>query len=175
MAKKAKKLDPLSLPIATALSFACFFAGDLEQAKHVAEKILELNDRYAFAYESLGFVCEAQGKLEHAVRQYEKAADYSGRWPAILGYLGYAYALSGNLTMARQVEHELEQKPEYVPSFEVAAIRLGLGDEEGCMRSLARAYGERSHRLLLLKNDARFERLSANADFRSLLSRVFKR
>jgi DNA-binding winged helix-turn-helix (wHTH) protein/Flp pilus assembly protein TadD len=173
MAERAKRLNPLSLPMNTALSFAAFFAGDFERAVSMANHILELDDRFPFAHEALGLVSEAKGNWEEAVRHYEAAADLSGRWPTILGYLGYAHASTGNATAARSLLRELEQNSSYKPSFELAAIHLGLGDAETCLRNLDKAYEERSPRVLLLKEDRRFRSLESNPAFTQLISEIF--
>jgi DNA-binding winged helix-turn-helix (wHTH) protein/Flp pilus assembly protein TadD len=173
MAERAKRLNPLSLPMNTALSFAAFFAGDFDRAVTMANHILELDDRFPFAHEALGLVSEAKGNWDDAVRHYEAAADLSGRWPTILGYLGYAHASTGNATAARSLLRELEQNSSYKPSFELAAIHLGLGDAETCLRNLNKAYEERSPRVLLLKEDRRFRSLKSNPAFTQLISEIF--
>jgi DNA-binding winged helix-turn-helix (wHTH) protein len=174
MAERAKRLNPLSLPMNTALSFAAFFAGNFERAVMTANHILELNDRFPFAHEALGLVSEARGNWEDAVRHYEAASDLSGRWPTILGYLGYAYTRTGKETAARSLLSELEQNPIYTPSFELAVIHLGLGEGEACLRNLNKAYKERSPRVLLLKEDHRFRSLGSNPAFTELISRIFR-
>ena len=173
MAERAKRLNPLSLPMNTALSFAAFFAGDFDRAAATANHILELDDRFPFAHEALGLVTEAKGNWEEAIRHYEAAADLSGRWPTVLGYLGYAYACIGNATAARCLLSELEQNSSYTPSFELAVINLGLGDTETCLRNLEKAYEERSPRVLLLKEDRRFRALESNPAFMELISKIF--
>ncbi len=173
MAERAKRLNPLSLPMNTALSFAAFFAGDFDRAVTTANHILELDDRFPFAHEALGLVSEAKGNWHDAVRHYEAAADLSGRWPTILGYLGYAYARIGNATAARCLLSELEQNPSYTPSFELAVIHLGLGDAETSLLDLNNAYNERSPRVLLLKGDRRFKPLGSSVVFMDLISKIF--
>jgi DNA-binding winged helix-turn-helix (wHTH) protein len=173
MAERAKRLNPLSLPMNTALSFAAFFAGDFDRAVTMANHILELDDRFPFAHEALGLVSEAKGDWDDAIRHYEAAANLSGRWPTILGYLGYAHARTGNTTAARCLLNELEQNSSYTPSFELAVIHLGLGEAEASLRYLDMSYKERSPRVLLLKGDRRFRSLESDPVFTELISKIF--
>ena len=60
----------------------------------------------------------------------------------------------------------------YVPATSLAALRNALGDSEGALDLLERAYEERDIRLTFLKVDARWSNLHAQPRFQALAQRM---
>ena len=88
---------------------------------------------------------------------------------------GYLYGAWGKPQEARGVLEEFEalrKSGRFVTSYGVALIYAALGDKEQAFAWLDRAYDERSHWLVWLRLDPRWERLRSDARFRRLLLRV---
>ena len=60
----------------------------------------------------------------------------------------------------------------YVPATSLAALRNALGDSEGALDLLERAYAERDVRLAFLKVDARWNNLRTQPRFQALEQRM---
>ena len=92
----------------------------------------------------------------------------------MVGALGHAYAVSGQRDRAQKVLVELKQlmKRRYVAPFEVAVIYVGLGDKDQTFEWLERAYQDRSHWLIWLKIDPRFDSLRSDPRYQDLLRRM---
>ena len=92
----------------------------------------------------------------------------------MLALLGHAYAVSGKRAEAEQVLNDLQQlqSQRYVSPYTVAAIYVGLGDQEQAFKWLDTAAEERDLWLMNLKVDPVFAKLRQNRRFTDLLARI---
>jgi hypothetical protein len=88
--------------------------------------------------------------------------------------LATAYAMSGKRAEAEEGLAEVEKlsQQRYVSPYHVAMIYAALGDKEQALAFLARAYGERSRRLVFLKVNPVWDSLRSDLRFRDLVRRV---
>jgi TolB-like protein/Flp pilus assembly protein TadD len=168
---RAAELDPLSLVIQTNLGNAYLHNGQLDHAISHFRKVIEMDQSFYFARWSYGFALELQGKIPEAIAQYETTAAMTDD-PAVRGYLGHAYAVSGRKADAEKILGELEEsrRKHYVPVYNMAVIRLGLGDRDGAFRDLEQGFREHDGNDLLpiridpllapLRDDPRFVALA---------------
>jgi serine/threonine-protein kinase len=91
-----------------------------------------------------------------------------------LAALGHGYALSGRRAEALKIISELQQraKNEFVPSFSIATIYIGLGMKEEALQYLAKAYHEGSYYMIHLKVDPLLDNLRADPRFADIVRRV---
>jgi hypothetical protein len=88
---------------------------------------------------------------------------------------GYLYAKSGRPEEAKTVLaefDELRRQGRYASSYAVAVIYAGLGDRDRAFSYLDAAYRERSHWLVWLKRDPRWNDVRSDARFQDLVRKV---
>ena len=66
----------------------------------------------------------------------------------------------------------LAKQNRYESSYAVAIVYVGLGDRPETFQELERAYAERSHWLVWLKLDPRWDSVRADPRFKDLVRRV---
>jgi tetratricopeptide (TPR) repeat protein len=89
--------------------------------------------------------------------------------------LGDLYARSGRREAAKAVLAEfddLARQGRYPSAYAVAVIHAGLGDREQALSYLETALRERSHWLVWLKRDPRWNDIRSDARFMDIVRRV---
>jgi hypothetical protein len=89
--------------------------------------------------------------------------------------LGYLYGKSGRMSEARAILKEFEdlaRGDRYASAYAVAAVYAGLGDTERAFAFLDAAYRERSHWLMWLKRDPRWNDMRGDVRFQSLVKKI---
>jgi TolB-like protein/DNA-binding winged helix-turn-helix (wHTH) protein len=121
-----------------------------------------------------GWALEQQGKYPEAIDWFKKAMVSSGQVSHCRSALGHAYGISGDKAHARQVLDELRTMAtrQYVPSYDIALVYLGLGDKEEAYRWLEKAFDERSAWMVYLNMDSRLDRLRSEPRFKELVRKV---
>ncbi|KQY54982.1 winged helix-turn-helix domain-containing protein [Lysobacter sp. Root494] len=174
-ARQAMALDPLSPLINTLGSSFIAAAGQVEEARQALEKAFEVEPDFWVAL--LG---RAIGKLQHkdskgAIADLERARVLSENSSQILAVLGMAYARAGDRAAAEQILRDMEDlraRSGYMPGTSLAKVALALGDTEGAMDLLERAYEDRDIRLTFLQVDTAWEKLRSHPGFQALMERM---
>jgi hypothetical protein len=106
--------------------------------------------------------------------EFEKARQIENSIPEVLAALGRGYALSGRKAEALKIVRELQEraKQEFVPSYSIATIYLGLGMKEEGLRHIEKSYDEGSFYMIHLKVDPLLDSLRSEPRFVSVLKRV---
>jgi hypothetical protein len=89
--------------------------------------------------------------------------------------LGYLYAKSGRRREAEGILQEfsdLKRKGRYASSYAIAVVYAGLGDTERVFEHLDAAFRERSHWLVWLKRDPRWNEVRGDQRFIQLVKKV---
>jgi hypothetical protein len=89
--------------------------------------------------------------------------------------VGFLYGQSGRTKEAQAVLAEfddLARQGRYASTYAIAVVHAGLGDRDGALAALDAAYRERSHWLLWLKRDPRWDALRADPRFQALVRKV---
>jgi hypothetical protein len=91
-----------------------------------------------------------------------------------LGSYGHLCAISGRRDEASSLLRELKDpaKRDYVPSFAIALIHLGLDETDEMFDWLERALDDRFFLMLYLGVDARFDAVRDDPRFDSLMQRI---
>lgn len=140
--KRAVELDPLSLINNADFGWVYFNARRYDEAIAQLRKTLEIDPRFYLARYYLGEALQMKGQLVAAVAEYRAAVELNDD-PLPLALLGQAYARAGQRDEANQILVRLteEAKSRYVSQYSFALVLLGLGDKEGAIAALERAYG----------------------------------
>lgn len=92
-----------------------------------------------------------------------------------MAVLGYLYAKTHRAAEAKAILAEfdaLTRSGRYASSYAIAVVYAGLGDRERALSALEAAYRERSHWLVWLKRDPRWDEIREQPRFRDLVRRV---
>ena len=93
--------------------------------------------------------------------------------PTLAG-LGSMYALKGRRADALAILHRLDSlsRSQYVTPFAVAAVHAALGQPDSAFAWLDRAVRDRSHWLVWLNRDPRWQPLRGDPRYAALVRRV---
>jgi TolB-like protein/DNA-binding winged helix-turn-helix (wHTH) protein/tetratricopeptide (TPR) repeat protein len=172
--KRAEELDPLSRAIGTTHGYVLYLARENDAAIGQLRKTLELDANFAVAHMYLGRAYAQQKMFADAIEEFQKADDLSGGEPYFRAWLGYGYAVSGRAVEARKVLNELKKLPKskYVPSYDIAAIWMGLGDKGQAIEWLERAYEDHASYFPAVKVEPVFDGLHSDSHFQDLVRRI---
>jgi eukaryotic-like serine/threonine-protein kinase len=170
----AKKLDPLSVPINTDQAYMLYYYGKAEEALKAVRTALEMDPKFPLGYFWLGRIYTSQGRYAEAEAALQKIGPLR-TWTPAMATLGYLYAKSGRRKEAEGVLGEfaaLAREGRYPSSYAIAVIYAGLGEDDEVFRRLDNAYRERSHWLVWLKRDPRWDGVRADPRFAKLVRKV---
>ncbi len=170
-ARRARELDPLSIPINVGLGRLYHRAGQYENAIEEYRKALELDPDAVYAQWALGVAYVQTGMYEEAIATFlkRKVPTAGSNWA-----LGYAYGVSGKRGEARKVLNSLLQRRNqgHVPPTMIAIVHVGLGEKDKAFEWLEKAYEERDDWLTSLKVEPWLDPLRSDLRFHSLLHRM---
>jgi tetratricopeptide (TPR) repeat protein len=135
---------------------------------------MEMNPKFALGYFWLGRIYTSEGRYEEAETAFQKIGPLR-TWTPAMSARGYLYAKSGRPEDARNVLagfDDLQRQGRYASSFAIAVIYAGLGDRERVFSYLDAAYRERSHWLVWLKRDPRWNDVRSDARFQDLVRKI---
>ena len=172
---RAEELDPLSLTVNTHVGRVNYLGRRYDRAIEAFRKVVDLDPGFARTYMRLGMVYAAQGDFSSAIRQFQEARRLNVPDSALLdGLLGYAEGFSGNKVQARNILEKLAERSrhEYVPSFGMALVCVGLGDRDGVFQWLERAYEDHSTYMVYMKTDPLLDPVRSDPRFTQLLHKL---
>jgi DNA-binding SARP family transcriptional activator len=172
--RRAHELEPLSLNINTDFGLLPYLMRQYDRAIDEYREALELDQNFVYTHWKLGLAYEQKAMYEEAVEEFQRAIALSGGSAQALVLLGHTYAASGRRREALKVLDELGEltKRRYFSPYRVAAIHLGLGEQERAFEWLERAYEERDSWLVWLKVDPVLDGLRSDPRFKDLVRRV---
>jgi len=170
--RKAENLDPLSLIISAGLADVLCIAHRFDEASRQIQKTLELDANFAIAHFELGELLVQKHRPDAAIAEFQRAIELNGHSGAFDANLAYAYALSGRAVDAQRIAGELEQLNERNGSLEanIALIYVGLGDADGAISWLDKAYGDRFNPSIIVRPE--FDPLRSDPRFKDLMRRL---
>lgn len=172
--RRARELDPLSLVINCWIGIVLYFARQYSSAVEELWCTLDFDPSFALAHGYLGATFEQQEKFSEAAEELKTALTLSGGNPGFLTMLGHTYAVGGRQTEARDVLEEVHRKSEQgnIPSYGIAAIYVGLGENDCAFKWLDRCCEEHSIALGFINVDPRFDPVQTDSRFSRLLQRI---
>ena len=171
---EAKELDPLSVAIRTDQAFMFHYYRRDDEALRAVTQALEMNSRYPLAWFWRGRILTSLRRYEDADAALQKIAQLR-TWTPAMAALGFLYGKMGRRKDALKVLAEFEalaQSGRYASSYAIGVIHAGLGDRERALSALEDAFAERSHWLVWLKRDPRWDGIRDDARFQALVHRV---
>jgi TolB-like protein/DNA-binding winged helix-turn-helix (wHTH) protein/Tfp pilus assembly protein PilF len=171
---RAHELDPLSVPINTDIGFELYYARRYDEAITQLRSVLQTSPKFSLAHLWLGRAYEQKGMYPEAIAEFEQAGTALKDWPVIIAAAGHAFARWGHKSDATAALRRMNEltKEEYVTPYGVALIFAGLNDKEQAIRWLQNAYEDRSHWLVWLNSDPRFDNVRSDPRFKELLQRM---
>jgi TolB-like protein/tetratricopeptide (TPR) repeat protein len=172
--ERARQLDPLSVPIATDIGFELYYARRHDEATTELRKVLQGSPKFPLAHLWLGRCYEARGMYGEAVAEYEQTGASLADWPVTIAAAGHTLGRAGRMAEARASLARLEAlaSRRYVTPYGMALVYDGLGDRANALDWLERAFADRSHWLVWLALDPRFDDLRAEPRFKGIIGRM---
>lgn len=143
--QKAVELDPLSPNYNAWLGAQYNTKGQYDRAVMQYRRAIELDPSLWRPHWLLSMTYTRTGKLENAVAEAQKACELSNDNAPTLGNLGRTYALAGRHMDAEKLLEKLiaRSKEEYISSFAMVMIYLGLGKRDQVLDYLEKGIEER--------------------------------
>jgi tetratricopeptide (TPR) repeat protein len=170
----AHELDPLSLAINTDLGFHHYYNGRYADAISQLESVLKMNGDFLLANLCLGRAYLKVGRFDDALSQFARAEAKVRDWPVLVTARGNAYGVAGRTAEARAVLAEMEalSRTRFVTAYGMALIYAGMRETDPAFEWLDKAFEERSHWLVWLKLDPRWDVLRGDPRFEQLIARM---
>jgi tetratricopeptide (TPR) repeat protein len=170
--KRAQELDPLRIALRSQEGAASYFARRYDEALQQLQNVIKLEPDNSFAHVFLGYTYAAKGMYPQAIAEYQKEIGIDGETTSVQCYLGYALAMSGKRSEAQAILDKLKSTKEYVSLAELATLYVGLGDKEGALASLEKAYAAHDPQMQYLKVDPHYDSLRSDPRFVELSRKV---
>ena len=170
----AKQLDPLSVPIYIDQAYILHYYDRNEEALRSVRLALEMNPTFPPGHFWLGRIYTSEGRYGEAETALKSLGPLR-TWTPAMAVLGYMYGKSGRSNEARAILKEFEdlaRRGRYASGYAIAVVYAGLGDTERAFALLDTAFRERSHWLVWLKRDQRWNGIRADARFQSLVRKI---
>lgn len=171
---KAIAVSPLSPPLNAFLCYSLCFTRRFDDAIVAGRKAV-LGDPDSFlAHVCLGNAFLFRAQYNEALTHLNNARSLSHDSKHSIGFWAYGCAKAGLRERAEQGLSKLMSLPrhEYLPSYFIGLIHLGLGQMDVAIDWLNRACDERSHWVIFLNSDPTFDELRKHPRFNNLLDRV---
>jgi len=170
----ARRLDPVSPLLTTALGEAYFQNRQFDLAIQMDQKSLELDPSYPVAMINLARGYEQSGMHPQARDIYQKLLGFAPDDPGVLALAAHEYAVSGDAPAARKIEAQLEsmRSQRYVAALYIALVWTGLGDRDRAFQWLDQAYDEDCEYLVYLSTEPMADPLRSDPRFPRLLQKL---
>jgi tetratricopeptide (TPR) repeat protein len=174
----ARRLDPASLPIRTDFAFQLHYAGRNDNARNELESILKVDPSFPLAHFWLGRVLSSQANCSGALSQLDTASSSPLHdWQPVIAAHGHIAGMCGQPSRAAQDLGRFDElaRNRFVTSYGYALIYAGLHQNDQALMWLRKAVDERSHWLVWIELDPRFDSLRSDSRFHQVSAAVFPR
>ena len=171
--KRAREVDPLSLPAIAHLGVPLFYARRYDDAIEHFQEALEMDPDCGYIRFRLALTYAQKAMYEEAIGELQPMRGTSSERDAVAA-LGHIHAISNQRDKAQGALAELKERArqEYVPSYHMAIIHVGLGEMDHAFDWLEKAYEERSYWLTFLRVDPVLDNLRSYTRYTDLLQRM---
>ena len=171
---EARRLDPLSVAINTDSAYILHYYRRNAEAVAATRRALDMRPGFPLANFWLGRIYTEEGRYADARAALEHIGPLR-TWTPAMAALGYLEARAGRPDAARRILAEfdaLARSGRYASAYAIAVVHAGLGDRERAIALLREAVRERSHWLVWLGRDPRWDDLRADPRFGDLVRQV---
>ena len=170
----ARESDPLSLAINTDLGFHYYYTRQYDEAIKQLKSVLAMKQNFAPAHLWLGRAYQQIGQFDDALGEFRQVEESVREWPVAVAARGSVEGAAGRPDRAKSVLAELQELAghRFVTAYGVALVYAGIGDSDDAFTWLDKAFAERSHWLVWLRLDPRFDPLRSDLRFTELLRRM---
>jgi len=171
--KRAREVDPLSLAAIAHIGIPLFYARRYDDAIEHFQEALEMDADFRYIRLRVALAYTQKGMYEEAIAEIQQMMGTSSDRDAVAA-LGYVYAISNQRDKAQHVLAELNEraKQEYIPSYNIAIIHVGLGETDQAFDWLEKAYEERSYWLTFVRVDPVLDNLRSDTRYTELRRRM---
>jgi DNA-binding SARP family transcriptional activator/Tfp pilus assembly protein PilF len=171
--RRALALDPLSLGIQSTAGWVLHYSGKQADAERQLRIALRMDSTFPVAHLYLGRVLQFNGQLDSALVHFAAMGPLRAWVPTIAGE-GYVYAQQGRRESAQHVLERLDSlsRTQYVTAYAVALVHAALAQSDSAFAWLNQAVDERTHWVLWLNRDRRWDPIRSDARFRAVVRRV---
>jgi len=171
---RAHELDPLSVTISTDSGFNHYYQQNYDAAISQLRATLAVSPKFPLAHLWLGRAYQQKKMYPEAIDEFNKTDDALPGWVVTIAGMGHAYGEWGHQVEAKQVLVRLNQmaREKYVTPYGVALVYAGLGDKDQAFAALNKAVAGRSHWLVWLNRDPRWDRIRSDPRFEDIRKRV---
>jgi tetratricopeptide (TPR) repeat protein len=171
--RRALGLDPLSLGVASTAGWVLHYSGKQADAERQLRIAIRTDSTFPVAHLYLGRVLQFNGQLDSALAHFAAMGPLRAWVPTIAGE-GYVYAQQGRREHAQQVLARLDSlsRTQYVTPYAVALVHAALGQSDSAFVWLNKAVDERTHWVLWLNRDRRWDPIRSDDRFRAIVRRV---
>jgi len=171
--RSALRAEPLSLIINAGLGWGMYYAREYGDAVRQLQSTLEIDESFGITHLWLGWSYEQLGQPQKALEAYERAQIHLGGAPLTTAAVARAQARLGHPSRALGMALGLEEETSrYVSPYDIASIYATVEDADATVEWLERAFAERSHLLVFLHIDPKFDAVRADPRFAQLVARV---
>ncbi|HEY7443499.1 MAG TPA: winged helix-turn-helix domain-containing protein [Vicinamibacterales bacterium] len=169
----AMALEPTSPLAGTLRAEFLYHARRYADAGEQLRKTLTAAPGFWIARQYLGLLHLQERNIAEALAELESSRRSGGVYGP-LAMVGYTQAIAGRRAEATTVLRALTNasKQSYVPSYYIALVHLGLGDDSETLDWLERAYAKRDVRMVFIGVDPLWDGLRQNRRFAALLEKM---
>jgi len=173
--RKALDCDPFYLQTYSNFADLYLSMDNYEKALHECQKAIEIDKNFAPSYSMMGYTFANMNNYQEAINNFKKALELSSEFGFAKTGLGYTYAKAGNKEDAERLLKSLidQKKREYISSYRIALIYLGLGEINNALGWLKNSHEERDPSFIYIngqiwdpiRTDPRFQELYQKIGF----------
>jgi TolB-like protein/DNA-binding winged helix-turn-helix (wHTH) protein/Tfp pilus assembly protein PilF len=170
----AMRTDPLSLPNNGEVVRTLYYSRDYDAAIEAGRKGLQLDPAYYRIHFWMARAYAQKHMYPEAVRAADAVLHAMPESSVGLTESAYSLGVGGHPGQARKIFQELEERArrEFVPVYNLAIIEIALGNKEGAILELQRAYDERDWALMVLDVEPRLDPLRGEPRFQEIVRKV---
>jgi len=171
--EQARKLDPLSLIIATDRASILYESRQYESALKQWRSVLDLDPNYDRAEDLMIPAYLQLGRYDEAVKVIDRW-EAAGEGPWMWSWKAAVYARAGHPDEARRALAKLEQGSGLAANRDAALLTAysGTGQKERALKLLQQLYAEHSNAVVKIKVDPMFDPLRSDPRFKDMLRRL---
>jgi len=172
--RRAIDLEPVSRIINSCCGQVLYFARRYDEAIAYLEAAIEIEPGTPGPHSWLGMIQIQRGEYSRAEEALKTALEGGSFVTRVTGALGYAYGIRGDRERALEQLERLSELAAgtFVDACFEAWIHAAIGDDDGALAALDRAFGQDANWLAALKVDPFFDAIRPNPRFQDLLRRL---